>query len=139
MNFAFIADLHLSRYSQDKIEDESNLPDRLHSIKRSLYQVGNYCYENDIAHVIIGGDIYHTKSMIYSIAQEIMLDFFEHYKDLEFWVLDGNHDLSGKGAGAISALRPISNCPNVKWISQTPFGDDNIMCIPYSHDLRNTS
>jgi DNA repair exonuclease SbcCD nuclease subunit len=137
MKFAFIADPHLSRYGQDKIEDETNLPERLHSIKNALYEVGDYCHQNDIDTMIIGGDIYHNKSIIYAIAQDLMLDFFEQYKDLEFWVLDGNHDLSGKGANVVSALRPIVKCSNVEWITQTPVGNDNFVCIPYSHDVVN--
>lgn len=137
MKFAFIADPHLSRYGQDKLEDETNLPERLHSIKNALYEVGDYCYQNDIKIIIIGGDVYHNKSIIYAIAQDLMLDFFEHYKDLEFWVLDGNHDLSGKGANVVSALRPIVKCPNVEWVTQTPVGNDDFICIPYSHDVVN--
>ena len=137
MKFAFIADPHLSRYGQDKIEDETNLPERLHSIKNALYEVGDYCYENDIETIIIGGDLYHNKSIIYAIAQDLILDFFEQYKDLEFWILDGNHDLSGKGANVVSALRPIVKCPNVEWLTQTPVGNDYFICIPYSHDVVN--
>ena len=137
MKFAIIADIHLSRYSQDKIEDETHLPERLHSIKTALYEVGDYCYENDIDRIIIAGDIYHNKSIIYAIAQDIMFDFFEQYEDLEFWVLDGNHDLSGKGSDAVSALRPIRNCINVEWITQFQTRDNDLICIPYSHDVVN--
>lgn len=135
MRFAFIADIHLSRYGQDKLEDESNLPERLHSIKNALYEVGDYCYENNIETIIIGGDVYHNKSIIYAIAQDLMLDFFEQYKDLNFWLLDGNHDLSGKGSTAVSALRSIVKCDNVEWVTNTPVGDDDLICIPYSHNI----
>ena len=67
MKFAFIADIHLSRYSQDKIEDESNLPERLHSIRRALTEVAMYCKQNKIKHLIIGGDILHGKSICLSL------------------------------------------------------------------------
>ena len=68
MKFAFSADIHLSRYSQDKVEN--NLPERLNSIKTAVYGISQYCYDNDIDKFVIGGDIMHTKSVIYSIAQE---------------------------------------------------------------------
>ena len=135
MKFLFTADIHLSRYSQDKVESESNLPERLHSIKQVLHSMGNYCYDNDIEWFIIGGDIMHNKSIIYSIAQDLMLDFFEQFEDLEFWVIDGNHDLSGKGADAISSLRSLHSVQNVEWISGTPMGCQDYVCIPYSHDI----
>jgi DNA repair exonuclease SbcCD nuclease subunit len=137
MKFAFIADIHLSRYGQDKREETTGLPERLNSIKNALYEVGDYCYDNEIDTIIIGGDAYHNKSLVYSIAQEIMIDFFEQYEDIEFWLLDGNHDLSGKGQNAISSLRSLSNCDNVQWISGHPMGNDDFVCIPYSHDVVN--
>jgi DNA repair exonuclease SbcCD nuclease subunit len=136
MKFLFTADIHLSKYGQDKVESVSNLPERLHSIKETLYSMGDYCYDNDIPLFIIGGDIMHTKSIIHAIAQDLMMDFFEQYEDLEFLVLDGNHDLSGKGKDAISALRPVNNITGVEWITKSPYIVQNeFTCIPYSYDL----
>lgn len=137
MKFAFIADIHLSRYGQDKREETTGLPERLNSIKNALYEVGDHCYDNDIGTVIIGGDIYHNKSIVYSIAQDMMISFFEQYEDLEFILVDGNHDLSGKGQNVTSALRGLSKCHNIEWITQAPAGSSDFLCIPYSHDVVN--
>jgi DNA repair exonuclease SbcCD nuclease subunit len=137
MKFLFTADIHLSRYGQDKIESESNLPERLHSIKETLHSMGDYCYDNDIGLFVIGGDIMHNKSIIYSMAQDLMLGFFEQYEDLEFSVLDGNHDLSGKGADAISSLRCLHSVDNVDWVNRSPTGWQDMVSIPYSYDVAN--
>lgn len=138
MKFANIADIHLSRYSQDKVEDESNLPERLHSIRRALIEVATYCINNDIRTVVVGGDTLHGKSIIYAIAQELMLEFFEDYGMLQFIVIDGNHDLSGKGKKVVSALRSLRNIRNVKWVrfDQTyHLESEDILFVPYSYDL----
>ena len=139
MRFAYFADVHLSRYSQDKIEDETHLPERLHSIKKALYEVAEYCIKNNIFDIVIGGDLLHGKSIIYAIAQEIMIQYFEDYAHLvTFWVIDGNHDLSGKGDDVVSALRPLDKIENVNWIpySKTFYKeDDDILFIPYSTKL----
>ena len=139
MRFAFIADIHLSRYGQDKIEDQTNLPERLHSIRSALYEVAKYCVENDIRVVVIGGDLLHGKSIIYAIAQEIMIQYFKDFEDLIiFYVIDGNHDLSGKGEDVVSALRPLETINNVRWI---PFNETwrhdehDILYVPYSKGL----
>jgi DNA repair exonuclease SbcCD nuclease subunit len=140
MKFLFTADIHLSRYSQDKVESETNLPERLHSIKQTLISMAEYCCSNDIDTFIIGGDIMHSKSIIYSIAQEVMLDFFEdysHHNQINFTVLDGNHDLSGKGSGAISSLRSLNSIDNVDWVTKNPTTTSNIISIPYSYDVVN--
>lgn len=136
MKFVFTADIHLSKYGQDRLDPQTNLPERLHSLKETLYSMGEYCYDNDIPMFVIGGDVMHTKSIIHSIAQEVMLDFFEQYEDLEFFVLDGNHDLSGKGADAISSLRSINNMQNVTWITEAPLEYlKTIMFVPYSYNI----
>lgn len=139
MKFAFIADIHLSRYSQDKIEDQSNLPERLHSIKNALYEVGMYCKQNNIPTIIIGGDILHGKSIIYAIAQDIMIQFFEDFNDsLNFIVIDGNHDLSGKGNDVVSALRPLERLHRVQWIKYSEtyhLQPEDILFVPYSNNL----
>lgn len=137
MKFAFIADIHLSRYGQDKIEDITNLPERLHSLKTVLDNVAKYCIDNNIRVMIIGGDTLHGKSIIHAIAQDIMLDYFEHWSDfIRFYVLDGNHDLSGKGHKVVSALKPLRNMPNLTWI---PFDEvlriGDILMVPYGPDM----
>jgi len=135
MKFAYTADIHLSRYGQDPVDETSGLPERLDSIKLALYSMVDVCKQKKINDIIIGGDILHTKSIIYAIAQDMMLQFFEDHKDINFKVIDGNHDLSGKGSDAISALRALKNVPNVHWITKKPEKVDNITFVPYSVDL----
>jgi len=139
MEFAFIADIHFSRYGQDKIEDETNLPERLHSIKSALYEVGQYCKEYGIGTIVIGGDVLHGKSIIYAIAQDLMLDFFRDNSHIEFYVIDGNHDISGKGETAVSALRSLENVPGITWIGHKDLcyrkTDEDILFVPYSYKV----
>jgi len=129
MKFLFTADIHLSGYSQDKIVN--NLPERLNSIKNVLIEMAEYCKQHDISTFIIGGDTLHGKSIIHALAQSIMLDFFRAYaEDIEFIILDGNHDLSGRGKDSVSALKSLDNEPNVMRVGDTQtFGD--ILLVPY--------
>jgi DNA repair exonuclease SbcCD nuclease subunit len=148
MRFAFFADVHLSKYSQDQIEDETNLPERLHSIKSALNEVATYCIENIIEYVFIGGDLLHGKSIIYAIAQEIMIEYFEEYGRnmmIQFYVLDGNHDISGKGNEVVSALTPLRNIYGVRWIKfdetyhikDDTVSKNDILFVPYSYNMSN--
>ena len=139
MKFGYTGDIHLSRYSQDKIEDETRLPERLHSIKAAIYEMASYCIKNNTFTIIIGGDLLHGKSVIYAIAQEIMIQYFKDYAHLiTFIVIDGNHDLSGKGEDVVSALRPLETIENVVWVpfNQTKFmEEENMLLVPYSTKL----
>ncbi len=139
MKFLFTADIHLSRYSQDKIEDASNLPERLHSIKNALTEMAYYCINNNIESFVIGGDLLHGKSIIYALAQDLMIDFIKEYNDkLKFYIIDGNHDISGKGSEVVSALKSLESIPNVEWIKfdrTFRLYDEDVLFIPYSHNL----
>jgi DNA repair exonuclease SbcCD nuclease subunit len=132
MKFAFIADIHLSRYGQDPIEPTSGLPERLHGILNSLSFIVDYCRKNKIKDIVIGGDILHGKSIIYALAQDVMLQLFNDCHDMHFRVIDGNHDLSGKGEDAVSALRSLEKVPNVEWISKEIYEEENMIFVPYS-------
>jgi DNA repair exonuclease SbcCD nuclease subunit len=89
--------------------------------------------------MIIGGDILHGKSIIYALAQDIMLEFFNNYgKTINFYVIDGNHDLSGKGQDVVSALKSIQSTPGVNWIPHDKtlrLDNDDILFIPYSYNV----
>jgi DNA repair exonuclease SbcCD nuclease subunit len=139
MKFAYTADWHLSGYTQDKIVN--GLPERLYEKKVVQENIANYCRLNEIKTIVIGGDLLHNKSIIYSLAQSILLDFFREYKDLDFIVIDGNHDLSGKGSDVVSALKSLDNEPNVRRISKaTRITDESgldILIVPYSDDMIN--
>jgi len=134
MKFAFTADIHLSGYSQDKIVNQ--LPERLNSLKNVLYSIAAHCIQNDIPTIVIGGDTLHGKSLIHALAQSIMLEFFRDFiEKLEFIIIDGNHDLSGKGKDAVSALKSIDNEPNVTRFSKPTMIQDEIFFVPWSYDM----
>ena len=138
MEFLFTADIHLSRYAQDKIEDTSNLPERLHSIKQTLDEMATYCIDNQIKNFVISGDLLHGKSIIYASAQNIMLEFFKKYQSLNFYVIDGDHDISGKGIDVVSALKSLETIDNVKWIGFDKIynmENEGILFLPYSYTL----
>lgn len=113
MRFLFTADWHLSKYGHQKNIEETNLSERLNGITNTLYQMGNYCKDNYIETMVVGGDINHTKSIIYSTVLDILVRFIVKFNDLRFIFIDGNHDLSGKGAGVVSSLVSLDSLSNV--------------------------
>lgn len=133
MKFAFTADIHLSGYTNDKIVNQ--LPERLNSLKNVLYEIASYCIEHDICTIVIAGDILHGKSLIHALAQSVMLEYFRTYVgDLEFIIIDGNHDLSGKGKDSVSALKSLDNEPTViRYTKPTMVGDT--FFVPWSYDM----
>jgi len=138
LKFVVLADIHLTRFSQDKIEKQTNYPERLYSILQCLNEVTSFCREHRIFDIVIAGDTMHTKSVIYSLAQNVLLDYLDSNKSFHFYIIDGNHDLSGKGSDVVSALRALKNVSNVTWIpyTETFFQDKmNTLFIPYSSNV----
>jgi len=134
IRFIFTGDWHLSKYANDKIEMSSHLPERLDSIKNTIYFIARYAIEHNIKHIVIAGDIFHNKSIIHSLALNILLSYFRDHPDLKFIIIDGNHDLSGKADDVVSALSCLDHEPNVTRISK-PLKIGQIFFVPYSYDM----
>jgi DNA repair exonuclease SbcCD nuclease subunit len=136
MKFVSIADMHLSGFGNDRIIE--NLPERLYEKKKVLYNIGEYCIKNRIENIIVAGDCLHNKSIIYTIAQNVLLEFFRDFSRIKFTVISGNHDLSGKSDNAVSALKAIEKENNVLHIGPGEQHQiENILFIPYSHTMVN--
>lgn len=137
MKYIVLADIHLSLYSQDRIISESALPERLHHLNIILRDIAEQAISNQINCIIIAGDIFHTKSVIHSLAQSVLLDFIRDYnKTLTFFIIDGNHDLSSRSEVTISALKCLDSETNVNMIHKTK-QIDNMLFVPWSSTMFN--
>ena len=141
MKFIAIADLHLSAYSQDKIIKGTNLPERLYYLNKVLTNIAKFAIDDNIKIIVIAGDIFHNKSIIYSLAQSVLLDFIREFEDLKFIYFSGNHDMSSKSGKGVSALKCLDNEPNVIMIHK-PQVIENIFFVPWNpetmvNDIKN--
>jgi len=133
MKVTFIADLHLSGFVSDLTDPETDLPERLSEKKKVLYNIIEEMKKRASNHLVIAGDILHNKSVIYSLAQSVLLDFIRDNRDIEFRIIDGNHDLSGKGKIVVSALKCLNSEPNVDRVQFDQIVKlEDFIFIPYS-------
>lgn len=136
MEFLSSADLHLSLYSNDKIDPTTGLSERLINITNAMYNMADYAIDNNINNIVFAGDINHNKSIIHTIAQSILLDFVRHYQNLYFYIIDGNHDMSAKSKNPVSSLKGLDNERNVKMIHE-PEKIENILFVPWNPTTMN--
>jgi len=136
VKIGFTGDLHLSGFVSDLTDPTTDLPERLSEKKKVLYNIVGRLRERGCNKLIIAGDLLHNKSVIYSLAQSVLLDFVREHKDINFITIDGNHDLSGKGRKVVSALKCLDSESNVKRVQfdQVVKAEDFVF-IPYSVDL----
>jgi DNA repair exonuclease SbcCD nuclease subunit len=136
VKITFTGDLHLSGFVSDLTDSTNDLPERLSEKKRVLYNIIEEMKKRGSNYLVIAGDLLHNKSVIYSLAQSVMLDFIRENKDIYFTVIDGNHDLSGKGKKIVSALKCLDSEPNVKRVQfDRVVWEDDIVFIPYSMNV----
>lgn len=128
MKFICIADIHLSLYSQDSIV--SGFPRRLHYLQKILISIAEYAIISKIDKIAIAGDTFHTKSIIHSLAQSVLLDFIKSYPQITFIIIDGNHDMSSKSGDGVSALRCLDDVDNVDMIHESK-QIENIAFVPW--------
>ncbi len=136
MKAVISADLHLSAYGSDDIVSETGLPIRLNSIMNVLEQMADYARKND-CNIIFAGDVFHNKSIIHSIAQSLFLDYVRKNSDIQFHIIDGNHDLSSKSGVGVSALKCVDNEKNVKTY-HVGENVENIMFVPWNVNMMET-
>ena len=136
MEFIAIADTHISLYSNDQIVKESKLPLRLHTLDKVLQNIVYYAIGRGIHIVAILGDVFHTKSLIHALAQSVFLDFVRNFQQIEFIIIDGNHDMSSRSGTGVSALKCLDSEPNVRMLHH-PELIDNVWFVPWGPDMVN--
>ena len=132
MKFIDTADWHFAPYSYDTIIKQSGLPDRLNSLVITLNNMFNYGRENKIKNIVVNGDILHNKSVIYSFSLSVLLDLIKNNSDMNFILLDGNHDMSSKTKDGVSGLKALDSISNVHTIHEIE-KVENILFIPWKY------
>ncbi len=132
MKFLATADWHLAVYSQDPPVAKSSLLERLYYLNKVIREsILKYAVDNGIEYVVIAGDINHTKSIIHSVAQSVLLDIIRDFSQIQFIIINGNHDMSSKSGEGVSALKCLDREPNVDMIHKAK-QIDNILFVPWN-------
>lgn len=128
MRFCALADLHFSAFSNESVIE--GIPEKLYFTRKTLDIVIDECRKSSIKLIVIAGDVFHTKSIVHTLAQSQFLDFIRTNKDFNFIIIDGNHDLSSRSGDGVSILKCCDNEPNVKMIHSTT-KIENVLFVPW--------
>lgn len=130
-----IADIHLSAYKDDELDD-TGLPYRLSSLIKIIKKICNFCRDNDIKYIDILGDLYNDKDIMYTDSINVFKDILLEFNDITFTILSGNHDMSSIGSYNTSTIESLIAYSNVNIIDKEPKKiDDNILAIPWSTNV----
>jgi DNA repair exonuclease SbcCD nuclease subunit len=94
-----------------------------------------YGIQNKINNMVIAGDTFHNKSILYTVAQSIVLDIVRQYSNnMHFIFLSGNHDMSSMTGDGVSATKCLDNEKNVTTIHTSQM-IENILFVPWNPRL----
>jgi len=136
MKIAVTADIHLTNFSQDPINKESSLPERLSGLDKSLRYMCDYCRQKEVKDVTIAGDLFHNKGVIYVDSLNVFLDIVNDYPDLYFTIISGNHDLTSKSEDGKSSIRSVEHVENIRYMKKSGILG-NAYYVPYNPDMIN--
>lgn len=130
-----IADIHLSAYKNDQIEDDG-LPYRLGMLIKVVRSICKFCRTNDIENIDILGDLYNDNDIIYTDSFNSFSDIILEFDDIKFTILSGNHDMSSIGEAKTSAVCPLNAYSNVTIVDKTSKKIcDNVIAVPWTSDI----
>lgn len=104
MLIALVSDIHIHSWSEFSLI-EDGVPSRLSHGVRVLVDVREYCNEHDIKHVIIAGDVFHKRNVIYTKPYQMVVEALQAFKrdGIEVYAVSGNHDQADK-EGTVSTI-----------------------------------
>lgn len=129
MRFISTADLHLSAYTNDPVIN--GIPEKLYYTLIVINNIISYAKKHKIFNIVISGDVFHTKSIIHSLAQSALLDLVRGNRDITFYCINGNHDLSSRSGQGVSALKCLDNEENVNMFHETTLVE-NVYFVPWN-------
>lgn len=119
------------------IDSHKGLLERLDDCLKVLEWVYETARSNKIKNVIFIGDLFHHRQKINVYAYNKTFDIFYKNKDINTFLLLGNHDLYYFEDKTISSVNPLCSLPNVKIISEPctiTIDDSNYDFLPFTHN-----
>jgi DNA repair exonuclease SbcCD nuclease subunit len=130
MKILLTSDCHIAAHKKS----EQRLTDTINALKW-IFQTA---HERQIKHVIIAGDLFQDRAKIDIAAYHYTFDIFlEFGKNLEIYLLLGNHDLLHRLKCDITSVRPLSALSGVYVIGEPStllIGGYPISFLPYTID-----
>lgn len=136
MKFVFFTDSHFHLFTNYAKPDDEFVNDRFKEQMEALQKVFDIAREQD-AKVIFGGDLFHKRNSIDTRVYNQVFKVFSINKDIETYLLRGNHDSVTNSLRTDTSLQPLEALENLYVFSDlaTLQEDDvNIVMAPYGDE-----
>lgn len=119
MKIVIISDLHIHPWQEYSVPLPNGAPSRLYASASVLNEVMNYCLEHKIYDVVIGGDLFHKRGVVFTQAYNLVVIFLASMKraGIRVWMVDGNHDHANK-AGSVHSVQGLAKAGLVREVDE---------------------
>lgn len=116
MKIALISDIHVHNW-QEFSEPGERGPTRLLDCVQTLRDVRDHCVDHGVGVVVIGGDLFHKRGVLYTQAYNLVVEELAQMKrdSVTVFMVDGNHDHADK-AGRVHAVSALASAGLVQSI-----------------------
>lgn len=136
MKFIFFTDSHFHLFTNYAKPDDKFVNDRFKEQVEALQKVFDIAREGK-ADVIFGGDLFHKRNSVDTRVYNNIFEVFARNRDIDVYMLRGNHDSVTNSLYTSSSIEPIGYLPNVHIFSSPDtfsFTDVNLVFEPYGDE-----
>lgn len=136
MKFIFFTDSHFHLFTNYAKPEEGYVNDRFKEQIEALQKVFDIAREEK-ADVIFGGDLFHKRNSVDTRVYNNIFEVFARNRDIDVYMLRGNHDSVTNSLYTSSSIEPIGYLPNVHIFSSPDtfsFTDVNLVFEPYGDE-----
>jgi len=142
MKYILFADLHLTGKDTNYVESGYVYPSKSYTKIEIMSSILDKYKDNDIndKNVIILGDIFHEKNIVYASALYLFKSFIEKYTDWKFYIINGNHDVADSSENPLTLVTSFNGYSNVTIVDYNQYlviGENNnvLLCGWHRHQL----
>lgn len=136
MKFIFFTDSHFHLFTNYAKPDKDYVNDRFKEQMDALQKVFDIARENQ-ADVIFGGDLFHKRNSVYTTVYNHVARVFNNNKDVNVYLLRGNHDAVSNSLYTYSSIEPLGLLDNVQVLevpTVTVKDGINLVFLPYGDE-----
>lgn len=125
MKVALLSDIHIHNWREFNTPGSDGIPVRLMHCIDTLNDIRRYCVEHGIGVVVLGGDLFHKRGVLFTQAYNLTVNALIGLRDsgVTVFAVDGNHDHATK-SGSVHVVEALAATGLVKSID-IAFGFEN--------------
>ena len=140
MKCIIFSDGHMHQFTEFASVNADGVNSRLADALSIIDQIKDYAVENNIANVLFGGDLFHTRPAVNTLTFNLTITkLIELSRVCNLWILPGNHDCYSKDSKyhSLEVLKNIDNIHIFDGVDNATIDGTVVHAVPHDDNLKN--